>query len=87
MGRIQSNQAKSIPRVLNERSFPNAFNMEADGGGCYEASSQKTCYNQKYLEKYTHTEINRSRKGDSYAYCGYCRSDFSITRFGRYDIP
>ena len=48
---------------------------------------KKAKYSQKYLKKYDSIPgIKSSQKGDGYAYCTYCRKDFSIASSGMFDI-
>ena len=45
-------------------------------------------YDSKFLDAWltVYDEIKRSRKGESYALCIYCKSDFSVVSGGKHDI-
>jgi hypothetical protein len=44
-------------------------------------------YNQVFLNKYKdYPGIKASAKGDKYAHCGYCKTDFTVSHGGVFDI-
>lgn len=53
-----------------------------------DKTKKKTKYQQKFKEEYSSRfpEIKKSRKGEAYAFCSRCNTDFCISHGGAYDI-